>query len=88
MGLKWLRFCLVTAAAFFVTYDCIKSLLGAGGAFAAPHVAPATHMVAASMGEVVSQTKFSQLDWIFFFFCCTVNVKKVSRPLALAVCFP
>lgn len=54
MGLKRLWFCLVTAAAFFVTYDCIKSLLGAGGALAAPHVAPVTHMLAASLGEVVS----------------------------------
>lgn len=42
------------AAAFFVTYDCIKSLLSAGGAHTAPHVAPATHMLAASMGEVVA----------------------------------
>ncbi len=54
MGLKWLWFCLVTAAAFFVTYDCTKSLLGAGGLLAAPHVAPVTHMLAASLGEIVS----------------------------------
>lgn len=54
MGLKWLWFCLVTAAAFFVTYDCTKSLLGAGGVLAAPHVAPVTHMLAASLGEIVS----------------------------------
>ncbi|TNN27648.1 S-adenosylmethionine mitochondrial carrier protein [Liparis tanakae] len=39
------------AAAFFVTYECTKSLLGAGGA---GHVAPVTHMLAASLGEVVS----------------------------------
>lgn len=51
MGLKWLRFCLISAAAFFVTYECTKSLLGAGGA---GHVAPVTHMLAASLGEVVS----------------------------------
>lgn len=88
MGLKRLRFCLVTAAAFFVTYDCIKSLLGAGGAHAAPHVAPATHMLAASMGEVVRQTNFSQLYLIFFLFCCAVNVEEVIRPLALVVSFP
>ncbi len=54
MGLKWLWFCLVSAAAFFVTYDCTKSLLGAGGVLAAPHVAPVTHMLAASLGEIVS----------------------------------
>lgn len=54
MGLKWLWFCLVTAAAFFVTYDCTKSLLGAGGALASPHVAPVSHMLAASLGEIVS----------------------------------
>lgn len=54
MGLKRLWFCLVSAAAFFVTYEYTKSLLGAGGAFALPHVAPVTHMLAASLGEVVS----------------------------------
>ncbi len=54
MGLKWLWFCLVTAAAFFVTYEGTKSLLGAGGPLAAPHVAPVTHMLAASLGEIVS----------------------------------
>ncbi|XP_035488875.1 S-adenosylmethionine mitochondrial carrier protein isoform X2 [Scophthalmus maximus] len=42
------------AAAFFVTYDCTKSLLSAGGALAAPHVAPVTHMLAASLGEIVA----------------------------------
>uniref|UniRef100_A0A8C4I033 Mitochondrial S-adenosylmethionine carrier protein n=1 Tax=Dicentrarchus labrax TaxID=13489 RepID=A0A8C4I033_DICLA len=42
------------AAAFFVTYDCTKSLLGAGGVLAAPHVAPVTHMLAASLGEIVA----------------------------------
>nr|XP_019942214.1 PREDICTED: S-adenosylmethionine mitochondrial carrier protein [Paralichthys olivaceus] len=42
------------AAAFFVTYEGTKSLLGAGGARAAPHVAPVTHMLAASLGEVVA----------------------------------
>ncbi|XP_071370441.1 LOW QUALITY PROTEIN: mitochondrial S-adenosylmethionine carrier protein [Centroberyx affinis] len=42
------------AAAFFVTYDCAKSLLGAGGLLAAPHVAPVTHMLAASLGEIVA----------------------------------
>ncbi|KAM9860087.1 mitochondrial S-adenosylmethionine carrier protein [Aulostomus maculatus] len=48
------------AAAFFVTYDCVKSLLGAGGllgassVLAAPHVTPVTHMVAASLGEIVA----------------------------------
>uniref|UniRef100_H3BWT5 Mitochondrial S-adenosylmethionine carrier protein n=1 Tax=Tetraodon nigroviridis TaxID=99883 RepID=H3BWT5_TETNG len=41
------------AAAFFVTYDCTKSLLGAGGPLAAPHMAPVTHMLAASLGETV-----------------------------------
>ncbi|XP_078803457.1 mitochondrial S-adenosylmethionine carrier protein isoform X4 [Oryzias latipes] len=42
------------AAAFFVTYECAKSLLGAGGAPAAPQAAPVTHMLAASLGEVVA----------------------------------
>ncbi|XP_028262728.1 mitochondrial S-adenosylmethionine carrier protein [Parambassis ranga] len=42
------------AAAFFVTYDCTKSLLGTGGVLAAPHVAPVTHMLAASLGEIVA----------------------------------
>lgn len=44
------------AAAFFVTYECTKSLLGAGGAAdaGARHAAPATHMLAASLGEVVA----------------------------------
>uniref|UniRef100_UPI003AB0CD8A mitochondrial S-adenosylmethionine carrier protein isoform X2 n=1 Tax=Centroberyx gerrardi TaxID=166262 RepID=UPI003AB0CD8A len=42
------------AAAFFVTYDCTKSLLSAGGLLAAPHVAPVTHMLAASLGEIVA----------------------------------
>lgn len=54
MGLKRLWFCLVTAAAFFVTYDGTKSLLGAGGVLAAPHMAPVAHMLAASLGEIVS----------------------------------
>lgn len=54
MGLNRLWFCLVSAAAFFVTYDCTKSLLGAGGPLAAPHMAPVTHMLAASLGEIVS----------------------------------
>ncbi|XP_056128946.1 mitochondrial S-adenosylmethionine carrier protein [Lampris incognitus] len=42
------------AAAFFVTYDFTKSLLGAGGGMATPQVAPVTHMLAASLGEVVA----------------------------------
>uniref|UniRef100_A0A3Q3IV87 Mitochondrial S-adenosylmethionine carrier protein n=1 Tax=Monopterus albus TaxID=43700 RepID=A0A3Q3IV87_MONAL len=43
-----------SAAAFFVTYECTKSLLSARGALAAPHVAPVTHMLAASLGEIVA----------------------------------
>ncbi|XP_023181534.1 S-adenosylmethionine mitochondrial carrier protein isoform X5 [Xiphophorus maculatus] len=42
------------AAAFFVTYECTKSLLGASGAFAAPRAAPVSHMLAASLGEIVA----------------------------------
>ncbi|XP_037347163.2 mitochondrial S-adenosylmethionine carrier protein [Pungitius pungitius] len=42
------------AAAFFVTYEYTKSLLGAGGPLAAPHAAPVTHMLAASLGEIVA----------------------------------
>lgn len=54
MGLKWLWFCLISAAAFFVTYEYTKSLLGAGGPLAAVHAAPVAHMLAASLGEIVS----------------------------------
>ncbi|XP_039858818.1 S-adenosylmethionine mitochondrial carrier protein isoform X3 [Simochromis diagramma] len=43
-----------SAAAFFVTYEYTKALLGTGGVFALPHVAPVTHMLAASLGEVVA----------------------------------
>ncbi|XP_076013028.1 mitochondrial S-adenosylmethionine carrier protein [Genypterus blacodes] len=42
------------AAAFFVTYDCTKSLFGGGRQTAAPHVAPVIHMLAASLAEVVA----------------------------------
>ncbi|XP_033938241.1 mitochondrial S-adenosylmethionine carrier protein [Pseudochaenichthys georgianus] len=42
------------AAAFFVTYEFTKSLLGTGGGLAAPQAAPVTHMMAASLGEVVA----------------------------------
>lgn len=68
MGLKWLWFCLVSAAAFFVTYDYTKSLLGAGGALAAPHAAPVTHMLAASLGETVSLIIFPTFVSPSFFF--------------------
>ncbi|XP_059925785.1 mitochondrial S-adenosylmethionine carrier protein [Gadus macrocephalus] len=40
------------AAAFFVTYDCTKSLLGRGQD--AARMAPVNHMLAASLGEVVA----------------------------------
>ena len=52
MVLTLLWFCLVSAAAFFVTYECTKSLLRAR-ALSAPHMEPVTHMIAASMGEIV-----------------------------------
>uniref|UniRef100_A0A3Q2D806 Mitochondrial S-adenosylmethionine carrier protein n=1 Tax=Cyprinodon variegatus TaxID=28743 RepID=A0A3Q2D806_CYPVA len=42
------------AAAFFVTYEYTKSLLGISAAFAAPHAAPVSHMLAASLGEIVA----------------------------------
>uniref|UniRef100_A0AAQ4QLM9 Mitochondrial S-adenosylmethionine carrier protein n=1 Tax=Gasterosteus aculeatus aculeatus TaxID=481459 RepID=A0AAQ4QLM9_GASAC len=42
------------AAAFFVTYEYTKSLLGAGGPLAAVHAAPVAHMLAASLGEIVA----------------------------------
>ncbi|XP_061543846.1 mitochondrial S-adenosylmethionine carrier protein isoform X3 [Phycodurus eques] len=42
-----------TAAAFFVTYDCAKSLLGSGGVLKEPSVAPVSHMLAASLGEMI-----------------------------------
>nr|XP_061779429.1 mitochondrial S-adenosylmethionine carrier protein-like isoform X2 [Nerophis lumbriciformis] len=41
------------AAAFFATYDCAKSLLGSCGVLAKPSVAPVTHMLAASLGEMI-----------------------------------
>ncbi|MEQ2188613.1 hypothetical protein GOODEAATRI_016874, partial [Goodea atripinnis] len=40
-------------AAFFVTYESTKSLLVAS-TFAASHVAPVSHMLAASLGEIVN----------------------------------
>lgn len=67
MGLKRLWFCLVSAAAFFVTYDCTKSLLGAGGPLATAHMAPATHMLAASLGETVSLPALCSSRFISFF---------------------
>ncbi|KAG5274498.1 hypothetical protein AALO_G00136980 [Alosa alosa] len=39
------------AAAFFVTYESAKSLLGVA---VPPHMAPVTHMLAASLGEIVA----------------------------------
>ncbi|XP_008318575.1 mitochondrial S-adenosylmethionine carrier protein isoform X2 [Cynoglossus semilaevis] len=42
------------AALFFGTYDFTKSLLGSRGPLAAPHMAPVTHMIAASLGETVA----------------------------------
>ncbi|XP_064161243.1 mitochondrial S-adenosylmethionine carrier protein isoform X2 [Anguilla rostrata] len=38
------------AAAFFVTYECVKSLLGVSSA---SYMAPVTHMAAASLGEII-----------------------------------
>lgn len=69
MGLNWLWFCLVTAAAFFVTYECTKSLLGTGGVLAAPHVAPVTHMLAASLGEIVSLAVSHPPNFFFLSLC-------------------
>ncbi|KAJ8409276.1 hypothetical protein AAFF_G00234740 [Aldrovandia affinis] len=40
-----------SAAAFFVTYESAKSLLGVSSS---PYMAPVTHMVAASLGEIVA----------------------------------
>ncbi|KAJ7998958.1 hypothetical protein DPEC_G00210390 [Dallia pectoralis] len=42
------------AAAFFVTYESTKSLLGAHNAFSAPYITPVTHMLAASLGEIMA----------------------------------
>lgn len=42
------------AAAFFVTYEWTKSLLGDRTALSSPRMEPVTHMIAASMGEVVA----------------------------------
>lgn len=44
------RVCLVLAAAFFVTYESTKSVLS--GCFSSG-MAPVTHMIAASLGEIV-----------------------------------
>lgn len=79
MGLKRLWFCLVSAAAFFVTYDCTKSLLGAGGPLAAPRMAPVTHMLAASLGEIVSLPALRSSRFISVLFdlcpllCCCIQ---------------
>ncbi|XP_019715286.1 mitochondrial S-adenosylmethionine carrier protein isoform X1 [Hippocampus comes] len=43
-----------SAAAFFVTYDCAKSLLGSGGVLKEPPAASVSHMLAASLGETVA----------------------------------
>nr|XP_057937072.1 mitochondrial S-adenosylmethionine carrier protein isoform X2 [Doryrhamphus excisus] len=43
-----------SASAFFVTYDCAKSVLGSHGALAEPSVAPLAHMLSASLGETVA----------------------------------
>lgn len=67
MGLKWLWFCLVSAAAFFVTYECTKSLLGAGPC---SHMAPATHMLAASLGEIVSISVCRSPNFCLLLFVC------------------
>ncbi|CAB1353573.1 unnamed protein product [Coregonus sp. 'balchen'] len=40
------------AAAFFVTYESTKSMLGAHGVLSAPQMAPVTHMLGASLGEI------------------------------------
>uniref|UniRef100_A0A6Q2XT01 Mitochondrial S-adenosylmethionine carrier protein n=1 Tax=Esox lucius TaxID=8010 RepID=A0A6Q2XT01_ESOLU len=42
------------AAAFFVTYESTKARLGARGAFSDPYITPVTHMLAASLGEIVA----------------------------------
>ncbi|MEQ2267715.1 hypothetical protein XENORESO_009489 [Xenotaenia resolanae] len=63
------------AAAFFVTYESTKSLLGTS-TFAASHVAPVSHMLAASLGEIVSLAipcsplVLSALVWISLCLCC------------------
>ncbi|XP_034142905.1 S-adenosylmethionine mitochondrial carrier protein isoform X3 [Esox lucius] len=41
------------AAAFFVTYESTKARLGARGAFSDPYITPVTHMLAASLGEII-----------------------------------
>lgn len=86
MVLKWLWFCLVSAAAFFVTYECTKSLLGAGGALSPPHMAPVTHMLAASLGEIVSLSFSQLLPSLMFMHVCifqysvslSVHLRKAS----------
>lgn len=86
MGLKWLWFCLVTAAAFFVTYDCTKSLLGAGGGLAAPQVAPVTHMLAASLGEIVSPPICHSLN--FYLLSLRFSLLSCSTVTAMVNCWP
>ncbi|KAI2659356.1 S-adenosylmethionine mitochondrial carrier protein [Labeo rohita] len=54
------------AAAFFVTYESTKSLFTG---YSATNLAPITHMLAASLGEIVGF-----LSFFFFFSCCFVLV--------------
>lgn len=54
-------FFLVPAAAFFVTYESTKSLFTG---YSATNLAPFTHMLAASLGEIVGVLLF------FFFLSC------------------
>lgn len=56
-------FFLVPAAAFFVTYESTKSLFTG---YSATNLAPFTHMLAASLGEIVGVLLF------FFLSCCYV----------------
>ncbi|MGH0166767.1 UNVERIFIED_CONTAM: hypothetical protein FKN15_051418, partial [Acipenser sinensis] len=45
------RFCFISAAAFFVTYEYMKALLGSSSS---PYMAPVKHMAAASLGEIIA----------------------------------
>lgn len=67
-------FCLVPAAAFFVTYESTKSLFTG---YSATNLAPFTHMLAASLGEIVGFLLF-----IFFLSCLSFVFIIVYLPIA------
>uniref|UniRef100_A0A8C7E9R7 Mitochondrial S-adenosylmethionine carrier protein n=1 Tax=Nothoprocta perdicaria TaxID=30464 RepID=A0A8C7E9R7_NOTPE len=70
------------AAAFFVTYEYVKSVLPCGSA---SYLSPVTHMVAASFGEVVRShlQKFSAV----MMQCLIYMVEKLCDLKLIYLCF-